>query len=376
VLTPLGLLLPRYFKAGSAWGEWDTGQVRALAGYLPQGLEKLSGLWNAALPDYTFRGWEEQGLSGSSLAYILAALIGIAVTVAVIYLLGKLLFRVKDRPFRRTGFIERSLVGTLAFFKESIFAEEYASRPGLLQSLDPRIKTLTILLLVVMALFIKSIPVLAGVYGLCLLLVGLSRIDLFFFLKRTWVFIPLFALFIAVPALFSLVTPGEALFSFKFVAWKLTITRQGLAGAALFVARVLVSVSFVVLLGLTTRHFTLLKVLRLFRIPQVFVTTTGMCYRYIYLLVEIIENTHTAIKSRVGTRLHYQKGQRLVAWNMAALWMRSYRLNEAVYQAMLSRGYRGEALVLDNFKCRTRDWFWLAGAALLCAALVYLTNFL
>ena len=85
----------------------------------------------------------------------------------------------------------------------------------------------------------------------------------------------------------------------------------------------------------------------------------GMCYRYVYLFVEIVENTYLAIKSRVGIRTHYREGQRIVAWNIANLWSRSFQMNEAVYNAMLSRGYRGEPVLMDDFKAETRDWIWL-----------------
>ncbi|PJC75569.1 MAG: cobalt ECF transporter T component CbiQ [Syntrophobacterales bacterium CG_4_8_14_3_um_filter_49_14] len=276
-------------------------------------------------------------------------------------------------PLRKgDNFIERSLVGALSFLKESVFAEEYASRKGLLQSLDPRIKTATFLLFIVQILLTKSIVILSGLYVFCLLLSGLSNIRLGFFLKRTWVFIPLFSLFIAVPALFNFITPGEALVTFNVAGITFTITRQGLAGASLFVMRVLTSVSFAILLSITTRHFELLKVLRIFKIPQVFVMTLGMCYRYIFLFVEIIEDTYLAIKSRVGARIHYKKGQHIVAWNIASLWARSYQLNEDVYKAMLSRGYQGEPLILEEFKIKARDWRWLFLVLIISTLLFYL----
>ncbi len=260
-------------------------------------------------------------------------------------------------------------MGALSFLKESIFADEYASRPGFLQSLDPRIKGLTFLLFILQILFTKNILVLLCLYALCLILTPASRISLGFFLKRTWVFVPLFSLFIAVPAIFSIFTPGEPLAIFKIAGVSLVITRQGLSGAALFLARVVTSVSFAVLLSITTRHFALLKVLRVFKIPQVFVMTFGMCYRYIYLFVEIIENTYTAVKSRCGAGIHYRRGQRIVAWNIAGLWQRSYRLSENVYQAMLSRGYSGEPAVLNDFKVRFKDWLWLSVVLALALAL-------
>ena len=277
---------------------------------------------------------------------------------------------------KRNNFIERSIVGTLSFLKDSIFAEAYAARKGFLQSLDPRVKTVTVLLFILQILFTGSIVVLGCLYAVSLLLAYASKINLGGFLKRTWVFIPLFSLCIAVPALFSIVTPGQPLAAFKLMGARFIITRQGLFGAGIFVLRVITSVSFAVLLSITTRHFELLKVLRIFKIPQIFVMTLGMCYRYIYLFVEIIENTYLAVKSRVGTSVHYKKGQHIVAWNIACLWQRSYRFNEEVYKAMLSRGYRGEPVVPHDFKAGARDYAWLSGVTLMLAAIFYCNHWL
>ncbi|MFA6129396.1 MAG: cobalt ECF transporter T component CbiQ [Candidatus Omnitrophota bacterium] len=258
------------------------------------------------------------------------------------------------------GFIEHSLMGVLSFIKTSLFAEEYALKGGFMQSLDQRIKALSFVLLIIATLLTKNILVVFCLYLFCLFLAVISKVGLGFFLKRTWVFIPLFSLFIALPALFSNFTPGAEFFSFKIAGVSLVITRPGLLTVLLFVLRVTAAVSFAVLLSITTRHFELLKVLRTFGIPQVFVMTLGVCYRYIYLLIGIIENTYLAIKSRVGSVVHYKKGQQIVGWNIAFLWVRSCRLNEDVYNAMLSRGYSGQPYVLDDFRARLRDWLWLA----------------
>ncbi len=96
LLSPLGLFLPEYFKAGDAWGEWGPETLKELVGYVPQGFSRLSALWNAPVPDYAFKGWEEKGLGDLSFAYIVSAAVGIAITVAVIVLLGRLLTRKND----------------------------------------------------------------------------------------------------------------------------------------------------------------------------------------------------------------------------------------------------------------------------------------
>jgi hypothetical protein len=91
ILAPLGIIVPYYFKAGSAWGEWGSGELVKMAGYMPAGFEKLSGIWKAPLSEYVFKGWQGKGLAHLSIAYICSALIGIAVIVAVSLLLGKML---------------------------------------------------------------------------------------------------------------------------------------------------------------------------------------------------------------------------------------------------------------------------------------------
>ena len=267
----------------------------------------------------------------------------------------------------KRDFIERSIGGALSFFKKSIFADETSSAPGLLQSFDPRMKIVTILMFILLVMFTRSITVLVAIYGLCLVLAALSKIRLGFFLKRTWIFIPLFSLLIAIPALFSFFSPGEPLLG----TGAASISRNGLMAAGFFVGRVITSVSLTILLSMTTPHFELLKALRSFGIPQVFVMVLGISYRYIYLFVEIVENTYRAIKSRVGTRMHYRKGQRIVTWNIAHLWARSYLLNEQVYNAMLSRGFRGEPVALNHFQTRPRDWAWLAGSVAAIFLLAY-----
>ena len=96
MLSPLGLILPGYFKAGSAWGEWGADEVQKLAGYLPSGLAELSSLWNAPFPDYAFKGCREKALWHSGVAYILSAVLGITVIVILALFAGKMLARKGD----------------------------------------------------------------------------------------------------------------------------------------------------------------------------------------------------------------------------------------------------------------------------------------
>ena len=93
ILSPLGLIIPDHFKAGSAWGEWGADKIQKLVGYVPKGLGKLSSLWNAPMPDYAFRGWEERGLPQLSFAYIVSAGIGIIAVILLVWFIAKMLIK-------------------------------------------------------------------------------------------------------------------------------------------------------------------------------------------------------------------------------------------------------------------------------------------
>jgi len=92
LLSPLGLIIPALFGAGGAWGEWGLEEVKSLVGYIPEGMQKLAALWKSPMHDYTVPG-QKPGLVHGSLGYILTAVIGMAITAGLAYVIAKLLGR-------------------------------------------------------------------------------------------------------------------------------------------------------------------------------------------------------------------------------------------------------------------------------------------
>ena len=95
VLSPLGLLLPTWLGAGSAWGEWTAEEVKGLVGYVPRQMGRLGNLWHAPLPDYAGSGTSPVA---QSLWYVASAIIGIALVVGLSLLLGRWLARHEHAP--------------------------------------------------------------------------------------------------------------------------------------------------------------------------------------------------------------------------------------------------------------------------------------
>ncbi|MBI4685470.1 MAG: PDGLE domain-containing protein [Nitrospirae bacterium] len=91
LLSPLGLILPKVFKAGSAWGEWSAEEIEKIVGYIPKGIKKFSDIWKSPIPDYSFSEWDS-GIK-SYIGYIISGIIGVLLVVGVSILIGKILAR-------------------------------------------------------------------------------------------------------------------------------------------------------------------------------------------------------------------------------------------------------------------------------------------
>lgn len=94
LLSPLGIIVPKWFGAGGAWGEWGLDEIEKITGFVPAGMKRLAETWKAPLSDYAVPG-QGRGLPGESLGYILTGIIGIAFTGGAMYILAKLLARKK-----------------------------------------------------------------------------------------------------------------------------------------------------------------------------------------------------------------------------------------------------------------------------------------
>ncbi len=92
ILTPLGVIVPKWFGAGGAWGEWGLDQIEKAVGFVPEGMKRSAENWKAPLTDYSVPG-QSKGMAGESIGYLTAGLIGIIITAAVMYLLSKILVR-------------------------------------------------------------------------------------------------------------------------------------------------------------------------------------------------------------------------------------------------------------------------------------------
>jgi cobalt/nickel transport system permease protein len=394
VLTPLGLLAP-----GDAFGESAPGDLdlaRYHLGAVPAGLARYAGFWHNAL----FDGYDFSRDAHPTLGYVISAVVGMAVIAGGVFVLFKLAGALVDRrALRSTGaatpvgpipgpgspsarpssarpssarlpatpgwlleaevglcpcgcigkrrkgsFVEKTLGGAAGLLRQAMFSEDLAARPGLLQRIDARTKLAAGVALLVAAGLIPSIPALVAFYAFTLVLAWLSRLPVGFFVKRVWLFVPIFTGLVVAPAAFSFITPGDIVVPLgTWFGHPVGLTGQGLHAAGLMVIRVATSISLVVLLTLTTPWTKLLAALRSLRVPKMFVAVLGMAYRYLFHLLGSVTDMYTARKARmVGAETDVTSGRAFVAASAGALFGKAQALSDEVHMAMVARGYTGE----------------------------------
>ncbi len=268
---------------------------------------------------------------------------------------------------RRSRVLEHTLANISQTLEQSFFAEDISRRAGLLQSLDARVKLLSILALLIAVSLSRRLEVLVGAYGVALALAWVSALPLGFFVKRVWLFLPFFTGVIALPAFFM--TPGPPLVHLPL---GLVITRTGAQSALFLLLRVSTSVSFGILLVLTTPWSTVLKALSVLRVPDALILILGMTYRYIYLLLHTLDDMLLSRKSRVVGRLSGAEERRLIAASAGTLLGKSLHLSGEVYLAMRSRGFTGSPRTMDTFQMRPADWAWGGAMILAAGAMIWL----
>lgn len=257
--------------------------------------------------------------------------------------------------------------------QETVQVQEYSTLSGVMQKVDPRIKLLSFVAVVVSAVVVRTITSLLILFAMIIMLCTLSHLPLRFFLFRATFFVPIFAGLIALPLPF--ITPGTPLVKFGYGVIIGTIMCEGVYKAALFTFRVWVCVASSVLLISTTRFHELIHAMEKLKMPRVLVLMTTVTYRFIFLFTNEAYRMVLAMESRTIRKQRWRDTVRSLSSIMATHFIRSYERGERVYFAMTARGYTGTIRSLNEMKTTRKDLF-LAFAFLLTCMVVVSTDYL
>jgi cobalt/nickel transport system permease protein len=226
----------------------------------------------------------------------------------------------------------------------------YQRAQSLVHTLDPRVKIVGALLLIVVA---SALPDGAWLgygllFGLALLAAHLSGLGWSYAWRRAFIVLPFTLAAITLP--FTL--RGTVIAQFA----GLTVSLEGLVRFVSIVVKSWVSVQTAILLAATTSFPDLLWGLRALRLPRVLVSTIGFMYRYLYVLSDEAGRLLRARAARSATGPGRSGGS--LAWRgkvaggmVGNLALRSIERSE----------FQGELRVLAAPQLGRRDWLALLG---------------
>ena len=356
-LCPLGLL-----AAGSAFGEWDLGEIKNMVGYAPEGMSHAHEFILPLLPDYGFAGVE--GKSWEVAGYLVSALIGFG----VVFTFAWALFGRKKRaeptapnvrgtlghelPFwlARTEiesplFLERFrksspdligsvLLGVRGTLEETIVSERIARATGVLQSL-PNGPKAVLFLCGLIAVSLAHAPIL--LMAMLIISVGLARMSAIpvpGFVRRVMGSVAFFGLPLALPMALKAVTPGPTALELG----PLVLSAAGLTAAGMLLARLATSISLALLWILTSRSHQLVRSLDAIGASKDLQTSLLLTYRYLFVLMETLGDMVTARTSRQVGGADKKQVREYAGAGAAILFAKSLGLTEELHQAMLARG--------------------------------------
>jgi len=264
-------------------------------------------------------------------------------------------------------FIERNLSSIAGVLEDIIAAENLSLKKSAFYGFDARLKILGILTLLIVNVLSTRVMPIGTLYLLSFALAmtcGLFKVAL---VRKLWILVPLYTLFVALPVLFT--TAGQPLLPADA---PFQISDNGVQTALILVLRVSASVALISLLIFTTPWHLLLKGFRRLKVPRFAVFLIAMTYRYIYVLLHSANLLFLGRKSRRLGPEDWQSNKEWIGSLMGSMVTRSFRLSNEVYLAMQSRGYRGEPHIFTSFQLTHLDTLWFIAMMVAAAGIFFM----
>ncbi len=280
-------------------------------------------------------------------------------------------------------FIEKGIHHLADVIKTGYVQWETASRDDFLQKIDARVKVLFLLFYVIIVSLKKDIAaqVIIGVFVLLLALT--SRLNIIAFYKRVFFWGFIFGFLVALPSAFNVITPGEIILpllelpknyslSIYQIPKEIGITKQGLDGVLMLTSRVMNSLAVSLLVSYTTPFPEIIRAFRLLKVPDSFLIIVTLSYKYIFIFAKTVEDMHLAKKSRLMGHVSNAEARRWIAGRFAFLFKKTQVRCDAIFKAMVGRGFSDNIRLYGFRRLNLRDWSTGIALCLIGAVLLWI----
>jgi cobalt/nickel transport system permease protein len=212
--------------------------------------------------------------------------------------------------------------------------DRYA-RSSRYSSFDPRVRLACVIAFIVITAFMRSLEALALCAAFAAAFAAASGVPLRHIGENMAIATPLI------------------IFAFLAMWWS-----SGLLLAAALALRIAASVLCLVVLIASTPFFDTIRAFRWFRMPRLMATLMLFTYRFIFVLLDEISRMRMARRARGftgGSSLKDKLAFATISSSIGMIFVRSQIRAAAIYDALLARGFDGEARTLTRMKAGARD---------------------
>jgi cobalt/nickel transport system permease protein len=214
----------------------------------------------------------------------------------------------------------------------------------ILSRIDPRVKLLSALAMLVMVISGKGLifPLGVAVIGvsLCLFMGIRPKAIAFRFAEPGFI--------IVMVVLLKLFCTGHTpLFSFNILGFEMVGHSEGLAEGLLIASRIAGAVVIVTALSFSTPFTELMAAFAWLRVPGEFIEIALFAWRYLFMLFDDARVIYSAQKNRLGY-LNYRQGLRSFGTLTGSLVVKAFDNSRNIATAMQQRGYDGSMPMLKH----------------------------
>lgn len=235
--------------------------------------------------------------------------------------------------------------------------DDLASMDSPIHNLEGRIKLISTIFIIVVCVVSKElfIPIMLEIMLLIIMKIAkLSYIDSF---KRLLMLLPFGG---AIILFQPFVQPGNIIWSYSW----LHITDFGLNWAILLLARLIVSLTTIIIYSSTTPLQEMASSFRKLKMPRDLAMILSIMVRFLFLFVDELAAIRKSQKSRNfsihGNNTPYKWRVRQVGYTIGMMFLKAYEQGERVHKSMVSRGFSDTSEMFNEKKTLEKsDYLYL-----------------
>ena len=224
----------------------------------------------------------------------------------------------------------------MADITQTLKLDDIASGDSLIHNLDGRVKLISTIIITIFTVFSQQliVPIIMEIF--LIIILHLSKVSLKDAFKRIALLLP-FGGFIIIFQPF--IQPGTILWTYSW----LRITDTGLNWGILLLARLITSLTAVVLLSSTSPMQEIVASFRKLKMPKELAMILSITVRFLFVFIDELTTIRNAQKSRNfdihSNLVSYKWKLKQVGYTIAMMFLKSYEQGERVHKSMISRGF-------------------------------------